>query len=101
MTPEEKQKLKLEIGNLPVWGKIKHWNSFVKIVDAMPEESECPLCSDKKEYWAKMLKEYEQFMFESENQIAKRKIEEWLANNEWFDERYFKEILNWLDREGK
>ena len=68
----------------------------------------CPLCKKPEvlAHWQNMLKEYERFMMETENQIALRKIEEWMEvigveDGEtlfWMDKKNYE---NWLQQDGE
>ena len=110
MNKEEKQKLKLEVGNIPIWQKPEHWQAFLEILNAMPEESEL-IYETSGEYPATVFipgidggRKYigEDTIKYDYTQIAKRLYEEY-----WFEEETIQEdgslqpsisFPDWLDR---
>jgi len=72
-----------------------------------PEDEGCPLCKNPKvlAHWQNMLKEYERFMMETEQEIALRKIEEY-KKQYWVEPHPNRvpsilDLQDWLQQDGK
>ncbi len=89
MNKETKVKIKKELYGLlrnPYLENSEIYQVMDKFLDALPESEGCPLCAKPKvlAHWQNMLKEYERFMMETENQIAKQSFDNFLICTDMF-----------------